>query len=490
MSAIDSLKLLAGHVGEVGQWGHPFHGLVTAPGATFTGTGTLDHGGPSLKPYEMPGSADAWAIQFDGVPAVTRTPEQAAADAAAGYQWLQKVVVSGTGQVWGKDPGTISPQFFWRDATTGKVWRVRLNNTGKDPMKTHVEIEVREFGRFGAGSLAATTTTFAHSINILPDLILAYYEGAEAVSFPVIPMMHDIKPDGSGAIFSISGFLAGAANTNTDPDRGANEPAPFGFLEVTVASGPGGACVPSVTTLRTCAQTIGTASSTATSTPVETPVTISGTGAVISAGTLSSEVNESVTGRILSMFYSGAGVAEVTVGWSSAGTLTATQTVVDGGGGTWTQTTERIIDYSYSMSGSYGGTPFIAYSGAFSGNPVVVRVSGVDDPDGFPIPLTQSLASEQNKVFARYFAARGQIFDTTGNVAVRIQPHAYTARVFGYLRRDGGAGDFQFGTVQFPGGSAAGGASTTYISQPPVFRSFDPITGTLSARSSVPVCYV
>ncbi len=488
MSAIDSLKLIDGHVGEVGFWGHPFHGLVTASGSTFTGTGTLAHGGPAPKPYKMPGSADAWAIQFDGVPAVTRTIEQAAADAAAGYQWLQKVVVSGTGQVWGKDPGTISPQFFWRDATTGKVWRVRMNNTGKDPMKTHVEIEVREFGRIGAGTIAATTTTFTHSIDILPYLSDIYYEASGSDTFNVIPLLHDIKPDGSGAIFSISGFLAGV--TNAEINLAAKEPAPFGFLEVTVASGPGGTCVPSVTTLRTCAQTIGAATSTASSTPVETPVTIAGTGVVISAGTLSSEVNESVTGRILSMFYSGASIAEVTVGWTRAGTLSATQTAVDEGGGAWTQTTEYLIDYTFSMSGSHGGTPFIAYSGAFSDNPVVVRVSGVDDPDGFPQPLSQPLLTEENKIFARYNAARGQEFDTTGHVPVRIQPHAYSARVFGYLRRDGGSGDFQFGTVQFPGGSAAGGASTAYTVAPPVYRSFNPITGTLSARSSVPVCYV
>ncbi len=488
MSAIDSLKLLDGHVGEVGQWGHPFHGLVTASGSTFTGTGTLAHGGPAPRPYEMPGSADAWAIQFDGVPAVTRTPEQATADAAAGYQWLQQVIVSGTGQVWGKDPGTISPQFFWRDATTGKVWRVRMNNTGKIPLKTQVQIEVREFGRLGAGTIAATTTTFAHSIDILPDLLLLYYEASGSDTFNVIPLLHDIKPDGSGAIFSISGFLSGS--TNAEINLSAKEPAPFGFLEVTVSSGTGGTCVPSVATLRTCAQTIGTASSTETNTPVETPVTIAGTGVVISAGTLSSEVDESVSGRILSMFYNGASVAEVTVGWTRAGTLSATQTVVDEGGGDWTQTTEYVINYSYSISGSYGGTPFIAYSGGFSDNPVVVRVSGVDDPDGFPTPLGRSMYDTQQEVFARYGAARGQVFDTTGHVAVRIQPHAYSARVFGYLRRDGPAGDFQFGTVQFPGGSAAGGASTAHTVAPPIYRSFDPITGTLSARSAVPICYV
>ena len=488
MSAIDSLKMLDGHVGEVGQWGHPFHGLVTASGSTFTGTGTLDHGGPAPKPYKMPGSADAWAIQFDGVPAVTRTPEQAAADAAAGYQWLRKVIVSGTGQVWGKDPGTISPQFFWSDATTGKVWRVRMNNTGKIPLKTEVQIEVREFGRIGAGTIAATTTTFSHSIDILPDLLLLYYEASGSDSFNVIPLLHDIKPDGSGAIFSISGFLFGS--TNAEINLFAKEPAPFGFLEVTVASGPGGTCVPSVTTLRTCAQTIGTAASTASSTPVETPVTIAGTGVVISAGTLSSEVDESVTGRILSMFYSGSDVAEVTIGWSEAGTLTATQTVVDEGGGSWTQTTERVISYAFSLSGSYAGTPFISYTGAYDASPVVVRVSGVDDPDGFPASLQKSMFDLQQEVFARYGAARGRMFGTTGDVPVRIQPHAYTARAFGQLRRDGADGDFQFGTVQFPGGSAAGGASTAYTIAPPIYRSFDPITGTLSARSSVPICHV
>ncbi len=485
MNVIDSLTNPFGPLAKVELCGHPFHGLVTAPAYEFNGTGTLARGAGIVMDYRMPRSADAWVVQLAGVPSVVRDSGQAAADAAAGYTWLSQIVVSGTGQVWGKDPGSNSPCWYWRDAA-GKVWRITVQNTGYD-LADEVVVEVRPFGRVGVPAVAPRSHTLAQALDVPSALRTEYFGGG--ATYGILPRLHDIRSDGSGAILSVTGFETGELFADTNP--ALKEPTPFAFFEITVATGGDGWPVPSLTTLRTCVQTLGTISSTVDVVSTSAPITIAGTGQVISAGTVSSDIDESVTDRIISMFYAAGVPTAVTLTWSQSGTENVTQVATDEGGGSWTQTTTTVTDISYGFTGAIGAATFVNWSGSRSVTAVDARESGVDDPFGFPGGFAPTLTSTEAP-FIAYLLPRGRIFATSPSPS-QVQPRTYTARVFGHMWREGltGSDPWNYGPVSYPGGTASGGASTPYGTvHPPIYRSFNPITGVLSARSDRPVCYV
>lgn len=485
MNVIDSLTNPFGPLSKVDLCGHPFHGLVTAPAYEFNGTGTLSRGAGILMDYQMPRSADAWAVQLAGVPPVVRNSGQAAADTAAGYAWLRQIVVSGTGQVWGKDPGSNSPCWYWRDAA-GKVWRITVQNTGYD-LADEVVVEVRPFGRVGVPAVAPRSHTLAQALDVPSPLRTQYFGGGP--TYGILPRLHDIRSDGSGAILSVTGFETGELFADTN--AALKEPTPFAFFEIMVVTGGDGWPVPSLTTLRTCAQTLGTISSTVDVVSTPAPITIAGTGQVISAGTVSSDIDESVTDRVISMFYASGVPAEVTLTWAIAGSANFTQVATDEGGGAWTQTDTDEVNLFYTFSGHVGATSFMTWSGTRSLTLVAARVSGVDDPRGLPDGVAPVL-SPGEAPFIAYLLPRGRTFPTDPSVS-QVQPRAYTARVFGYMWREGSTVDdtWNYGPVRYPGGVASGGTSTPYGTvHPPIFRSFNPITGVLSARSDRPVCYV
>lgn len=479
MSQADSLKLPGGSIGEVAEWGHPFHGLVTAPGADFTGTGTLEHGAAAPKAYRMPRSADAWAIQFDGVPAVSRSTEQAAADAAAGYTWLSSIVVSGTGQVWGKYPGSNSPCWYWRDAA-GKVWRAQMQNTGSTGgLLTQVVVDVRPFGRFGAGSIAARSTTLTHGLAIQSDL-WALLGGL--LSNDVRPVMHDIKPDGSAALFSISSMeptLFESFGFNTIDYR---VPCPFGFFSIALATGGDGWPVPSLTLLKTHEEALGSQASgnTYEADVEQVPAGISTRW----QGTTAATQAFSVTGRIASMMFDGAGLAQVTLSYARDESRTSDYVVNDLGGGLFTHVNNFTFLIDESLTGTYAGASFLSASAPQSGSGTTDLVPlGNISPPG---PL--GTVPDFDRRFASHVLPLGRQLD--GDL---FEPHAYTARAYGSIRRaiaSLGVGAFTYGTVHYPGGTTSGGSSETTSTHPSLYRSFNPVTGTLSARSAVPVCYV
>ncbi len=479
MSQADSLKLPGGFIGEVAEWGHPFHGLVTAPGTEFTGTGTLEHGAAAPKAYRMPRSADAWAIQFDGVPAVSRSTEQAAADAAAGYTWLNTVVVSGTGQVWGKDPGSNSPCWYWRDAS-GKVWRAQIQNTGPTGgLLTQVVVDVRPFGRFGAGSIAARSTTLTHGLAIQSDL-WALLGGL--FSNDVRPVMHDIKPDGSAALFSISCMQPSLFEAFDFNDIAYTVPCPFGFFSIALATGGDGWPVPSLTTVKTHEEALGSHASA--DTYEDSTVRVPAGESERWQGTTIATQTFTIAGRIASMMYDGAGFSSVTLSFSRESDRDSTYVVTDLGGGSFTHVHTLNTTVQTATSGTYAAAAFMSEGDTDS-------LSGTTDlvPIGDVAPLgPYGIVPDFDRRFASHLLPIG--LQIAGDI---VEPHAYTARAYGSIRRaiaSLGVGAFTFGTVHYPGGTTSGGSSETTSTHPSLYRSFNPVTGTLSARSAVPVCYV
>jgi hypothetical protein len=479
MSEADSLKLPGGFIGEVAEWGHPFHGLVTAPGTEFTGTGALDHGATAPKAYRMPRSADAWAIQFDGVPAVSRSTEQAAADAEAGYTWLSSVIVSGTGQVWGKDPGSNSPCWYWRDAA-GKVWRAQVQNTGPTGgLLTQVVVDVRPFGRFGAGSIPARSTTLTHGLAIYSDL---WAQLGTSFSTDVRPVMHDIKPDGSAALFSISCMQASQFEVFGLNDVAYKVPCPFGFFSIGLATGGDGWPVPSLTLLKTHEQALGSQASA--DTYENDSEQVPAGESTRWQGTSSGTQTFTIAGRVASMLYDGAGFDEVTLSFSRNRAFASSYAVVDLGGGIFTHIDTYSISFDESLSGLYAGTSFMSEGGSESesGTTDLVPLGNIELPG--PYGIIEDIA---RRVASHLLPIGRQI---AGDL---VEPHAYTARAYGSIRRaivSTGVGAFTYGTVHHPGGTTSGGSSETTSAHPSLYRSFNPVAGTLSARSAVPVCYV
>lgn len=479
MSQADSLKLPGGFIGEVAEWGHPFHGLVTAPGTEFNGTGTLEHSAAAPKAYRMPRSADAWAIQFDGVPAVSRSTEQAAADAAAGYTWLSSIVVSGTGQVWGKDPGSNSPCWYWRDAA-GKVWRAQVQNTGPTGgLLTQVVVDVRPFGRFGAGSIAARSTTLIHGLAIQSDL-WALLGGA--LSNDVRPVMHDIRPDGSAALFSISCMQPSLFESFALNDIAYTVPCPFGFFSIALATGGDGWPVPSLTLLKTHEDALGAHASSDT---YENDSSRAAAGISMRwQGTDSATQTFSIAGRVASMMYDGAGVDEVTLSFSRDKARSSNYVVNDLGGGLFTHVNNFSFSVDESVSGLYASASFVSEGSSESGSGTtdLVPIGDID----LPGPL--GIVADIDRRIASHLLPIGR--QIAGDL---VEPHAYTARAYGSIRRaivSIGVGAFTYGSVHHPGGTTSGGSSETTSAHPSLYRSFNPVTGTLSARSAVPVCYV
>lgn len=479
MNELDSLTQPAGPLADVRIWGHPYHGLVTAPGTEFTGIGTLARGGGYLMDYRMPRSADAWEIQFDGVPAVVRDSGQAAADALIGYTWLSSIVVSGTGQVWGKDPGSNSPCWYWRDAA-GKVWRAQVQNTGPTGgLLTQVVVDVRPFGRFGAGSIAGRTTTLTHGLAIQSDL-WALLGGT--LSNDVRPVMHDIKPDGSAALFSISCMQASQYEVFSLNDVTYKVPCPFGFFSIALATGGDGWPVPSLTLLKTHEDTLGAHASADTYENDSSQVSVA--GELRWQGTSSSTQTFTIAGRIASMMYDGAVFDEVTISYSRDEARADNYVVTDLGGGSFTQFNTFSFSVDESLSGSYAGASFLSEGASESGG-------GTEDlvPLGnFDLPGPVGIVADFDRRVASHLLPVGR--QMAGDI---VDVHAYTARVYGSIRRavvSLGVGAFTYGTVHYPGGTTSGGSSETTSAHPSLYRSYNPVTGTLSARSAVPVCYV
>jgi hypothetical protein len=479
MNELDSLTQPAGPLAEVRIWGHPYHGLVTAPGTDFTGIGTLARGGGYLMDYRMPRSADAWKIQLDGVPAVVRDSGQAAADALIGYTWLSSIVVSGTGQVWGKDPGSNSPCWYWRDAA-GKVWRAQVQNTGPTGgLLTQVVVDVRPFGRFGAGSIAARSTTLTHGLAIQSDL-WALLGGT--LSNDVRPVMHDIKPDGSAALFSISCMQASQFEVFSLNDVTYKVPCPFGFFSIALATGGDGWPVPSLTLLKTHEDALGAHASSDTyendSSRVPAGPSSRWQGTSIATQTFT------IAGRVASMMYDGAGVDEVTLSFSRDEAHSSNYVVNDLGGGLFTHVDNFSFSVDESVSGLYAGASFVSEGGSESGSGTtdLVPIGDID----LPGPL--GIVADIDRRIASHLLPIGR--QIAGDL---VEPHAYTARAYGSIRRaivSTGVGAFTYGTVHYPGGTTSGGSSETTSAHPSLYRSFNPVTGTLSARSAVSVCYV
>ena len=239
-----------GPPGRVTVWGRPWHGLVEG------GTLTLPNGATMPHPYPGDaGDADVLAFRLPGTPAVVRSPEQAAADAAAGRQWLDYALISGRydRQLYGQSIGGNGTWLY--AAPDGSRWLATLAGVPDTHDLTApwtTTVTCARFGDFGAAPeehvLTASLADWQQSIPGHPDgdYALDYMGIVDSANVWV----EDVTPTGDAAILMI-GMDAGAQLIDRRPT---------GFLQLDLSGTPGIDATAALTVLRTRAQTLGTVS--------------------------------------------------------------------------------------------------------------------------------------------------------------------------------------------------------------------------------------
>ncbi|WP_330114927.1 hypothetical protein SA496_01270 [Pseudomonas sp. JS3066] len=210
---------------KVNLWGWPWHGRIDAAGLHLPNGQTKTHPLPE-RPW------NTYRLRVPGTPVVTRTPEQLAADVAAGRQWWSEAILCGRFfQLYGKEMGG-----WIYCAPDGSRWLIR-----RDLAKA-----IR-FGEIGQPSDQRTLTINNPSDTGQATPVVDLGNGPVTALQWEDPI--DISADGRKAIFMLY---------TSDPGYPARErPIPLGFLLAEVTGGLGTPFVLNVSVLRTRAQTLG-----------------------------------------------------------------------------------------------------------------------------------------------------------------------------------------------------------------------------------------
>lgn len=145
-------------LGKHADIGIPYHGLATG--------GTLTLPNAETIPHPQPASGDVYIVRRPHWTAPERTPEQLAADAAAGQQWRDYAILSGrirsgvdipTNMLLG---GKRLDGWIWFDPD-GQPWRVRVSNWGSytDNAARVMTLQFDKFGIIGGTPESFTRTT-------------------------------------------------------------------------------------------------------------------------------------------------------------------------------------------------------------------------------------------------------------------------------------------------------------------------------------------
>lgn len=217
---------------NVPPWGCPWHGLVKG--------GQLQLPNGTSMAYPQPSAEDAGhfgdtaLITHPLAEAITRSTEEQAADAAAGYQWRNTAILSGA-DLYGKALGG----WIYIDAA-GDCWLVTTELSWAERAGGLTTFTLRRFGVLGGAPLEYSYSVAVPNMGqATPDVFGVAYRVARYHS----------SPTGSAAVFEVAALY-------TDPASQWWNWRPVGWLEVTL-SGPGSECVIAITTLKTRVQTLG-----------------------------------------------------------------------------------------------------------------------------------------------------------------------------------------------------------------------------------------
>jgi hypothetical protein len=131
--------------------GVPYGGLVQSGRLRLSNGQTID--------YPQPDGGNTWMVRHPAAPGQARTAEQAADDAARGFEWRDHAIIAGrTKMIHGKPLGAIGNRNWLYCDTAGCTWVVgaAIYRPGDKP--THLRIDVwlyKRFGFFGSGEAPA-----------------------------------------------------------------------------------------------------------------------------------------------------------------------------------------------------------------------------------------------------------------------------------------------------------------------------------------------
>jgi hypothetical protein len=306
---IHTLNGVLGPLEKVSIWGHPYHGPVQSSQLTLPNASTMS--------YLQPSSADSWAITLTGVPAVIRSESEQIQDEASGFQWLQKVVISGEiPQVYGKRLVGDQPSWLWRDSA-GVVWQMTLPRLST--YQTSIRVRVRKFGRIGESAFTPVDVDLSHLVdNGYPTVSLATVTSSDLDD--TLLRVCDINADGSKAIV---GIFAEPPQTIYDGIYILRRPVQnaLGFVRIDITDGE---TVPSLslTTLRNHRAVLGSVSGSDTRDPSDGYTSLPIID-FVRTGTVAYTSSSVYSGRIISMYFGAAGVEkEITIGYNSSDVLT------------------------------------------------------------------------------------------------------------------------------------------------------------------------
>lgn len=210
-------------------WGVPWHGLVRG--------GMLELPNRQRIAYPQPGGDGSTAlIQHPAATPVSRTPEEQAADAAAGRQWWHQAILASS-----QLHGVNLNGWLYIDPA-GENWLVQTTLPSVPVSGGSATFTLKRFGVFGA---AAVEHSYAVSV---PDMGQATPEIFGSNGELRLSRYH-VRPDGSAAVFEVAAWF-NADHQLFWPWR------PVGWLEVRLA-GAGAAADIDVAVLKTRAQTLG-----------------------------------------------------------------------------------------------------------------------------------------------------------------------------------------------------------------------------------------
>lgn len=232
-----------GPPGRVTVWGRPWHGLVEGGTLTLPNGATMAHPSPGDA-----GDADVLAFRLPGTPAVVRSPEQAAADAAAGRQWLDYALISGRydRQLYGQSIGGNGTWLY--AAPDGSRWLVTLAGvpaTHNLTMPWATSVTLDRFGEIGGEAEQHTVAaTLGDWQQEMPGRGYDLTYAGTVTSADVA--VEDVDTGGGRAILSIS------VGTFHRIDR-----RPLGFILFGLSGTPGIDAAATMSVLKSRVETLG-----------------------------------------------------------------------------------------------------------------------------------------------------------------------------------------------------------------------------------------
>lgn len=345
----------------VPPWGCPWHGLIKGYRLALpNGTSPLF---PQPSPFGTWQMGSTSLIQHPGAAEIVRSPDEAAADAAAGRQWWNKAVLAGDTL-----HGHALGGWIYIDSA-GACW---LATTTLSELHIEGGLATLTLKRFGV--LGGKEEVHAYTFT-MPDMgqaepVLEGSSGLYRVS------RYHANKTGSAAVFEVSAEFLGELYSRW-------RWRPCGWVELEL-SGPGAACVVTARTVKTRTETLGTASGT----PLVlvddhwyveekvgggTRLTQTPTGAttyyrIVQHFAVSSTESSGYSGYVVGMFYGDSGLRELTLSESAVTPYSSPVAVHTGPTdfapsvpvtGTWTSTT--TFDTSLTVTYAIDGEPVCSY---------------------------------------------------------------------------------------------------------------------------------